>query len=88
MGADGVSIVIARDDRDPSGIGQQRLEGVPRGAELDRQGRGRQVAGDEDVVGLERGDALDDLAEPLEAELAGPPDQERAPSPASRLLKS
>ena len=58
MGPPGVSVVVSRDDRHPRRVVEPARQGRPRRPEFVRQGRRRQVAGDQDVIGLEPADML------------------------------
>ena len=57
-------------------------------AELVGQGRRRQVAGDQDVVRLQRRDPRDDLVQPLQPELVAPDPRSSSAIPTARLFNS
>ena len=68
-----VAVVVHREDRHPPRIGQDFPEGPPCFEKLAGEGRGGQVARDEDMVGIERADPVDHLFESLEAKPPGSP---------------
>ena len=87
MGADGVPVVIPGNDRRLFRVLQPGPQLPQRSAELGRQRGRRQVASDQDVIGVEREHPLDDFLDPFEPELP----RRRTTSdaiPRRRLLKS
>src|SRR4051794_26909385 len=69
--AGGVSVVVARQDRDPARIDQEVRESLPGVEELGLQRRGGEIAGDEDMVRGEFLDPGDDGLESFESEVPG-----------------
>ncbi len=73
MGPHGVAIVVAGDDGNPGWVLQKDRQGCARVVELGWESRGRQVAGDQKMVGMKALDFLDQLRHALEPELAAAP---------------
>src|SRR5271157_1603582 len=77
MGADGVPVVIPGNDRRFLRVLQPGPQPPQRSTELGRQRGRRQVARDQDVLGVEREHPLDDFLDPFEPKLPRPAHYER-----------
>ncbi len=87
MRFDRVAIVVPRDDRHPFRVVKPGREGRSRRTKLARQGRGAQISGDQDVVGAETGNPVDQFRRPFEPEPCARPRTSDA-VPSSRLPNS
>ena len=78
VGAEGVAVVVAGDDRDPRRVFQKAGESGAGVMKFVGQGGCGQVAGDQDVVGIKALHPLDEIRNPLEAEATAAAGEERS----------